>query len=238
MARGFWGSDKFAGLPSLSVAAHELKTPITLMRQLSLVLQDESLSDDQKQYYHRQLIAVADGALRLTADLAQAANLQPSLFPLEPINPLALCRDVAQQMGPVVGLYGRSVQWPKTSRRTVLAVANRQLLSRIITNFVDNALKYTEADMPISVLVRQRAGLVRIAVRDYGPQLTRHEYKSLLSEMGQAKSVKTRPESSGLGIFIASEFARAMSGDIGLIRHRDGLTFYVELPLSKQLSWL
>jgi integral membrane sensor signal transduction histidine kinase len=48
--------------------------------------------------------------------------------------------------------------------------------------------------------------------------------------------VRTRPESSGLGIYVANQFARAMNGRIGLIRHRDGLTFYVEMPISRQLS--
>lgn len=64
------------------------------------------------------------------------------------------------------------------------------------------------------------------------------EYRRLTDEMEKRKSIRTRPESSGLGIYVASQFAQAMDGEIGLIRHRDGLTFYVELPLSRQLSWL
>ena len=48
----------------------------------------------------------------------------------------------------------------------------------------------------------------------------------------------SRPQSSGLGIFIAQNFAEAMGAKIGVIRHRDGNTFYVDLNKSEQLSLL
>lgn len=238
MSRGLSSNTTFASLPSLSVAAHELKTPITLMRQLSLVLQDESLSPSEKDKYQQQLIVTADQALQLTADLAQVSNLQASLFPLGPVNPLALCQSMAREVKPLTMMYGRQIQWPKQSRRTILAVANPRLLGRIVVNFIDNALRYTEEDVPIQVAVQQAGERVRIRVRDYGPQLSRGEYRRLTDEMAQMKTIKTRPESSGLGIFIASEFAKAMHGEIGLVRHRDGVTFYVDVPISRQMSWL
>ena len=56
--------------------------------------------------------------------------------------------------------------------------------------------------------------------------------------MEQLKSIKTRPDSSGLGVYIAAQFARAMGAEIGLIRHRDGVSFYIDLVKSGQLSWL
>ena len=79
---------------------------------------------------------------------------------------------------------------------------------------------------------------VRLSVRDFGPMMSLREYRRRLEGMEAGKTVRTRPESSGLGIYVASQFARAMNGQIGLIRHRDGLTFYVEMPISRQLSLL
>ena len=83
-------------------------------------------------------------------------------------------------------------------------------------------------------LGRQRCR--EMSVRDFGPMMSLKEYRLLLDEMETRKTVRTRPESSGLGIYVANQFARAMNGRIGLIRHRDGLTFYVEMPISRQLS--
>ncbi|OYX43432.1 hypothetical protein B7Y94_01840 [Candidatus Saccharibacteria bacterium 32-49-12] len=224
--------------PSLSVAAHELKSPITLMRQLALVLQDGDLSANERQRYHHQLQIVADQALQLTTDLAQVANLQPSLFPLEPVNPIAICQSLAYETSAIARLYGRNVSWPKARRNTILAVANPHLLRRIVANFVDNSLKYTEEGVPIEVKITQEGDGVRVAVRDYGPRLSLKEYRRLTDELVRLKTIRTRPESSGLGIYIAARFAEAMRGEIGLVRHRDGVTFYVDLLMSRQTSWL
>ena len=92
--------------------------------------------------------------------------------------------------------------------------------------------------MPIRVTIRQIGSTLRILIRDHGPMMSRADYARLVDEMERRKSVRTRPDSSGLGVYVASQFAKAMGGTIGLIRHRDGLTFYVELPISQQMSLL
>lgn len=237
MSRGIWSEQDFARLPSLSVAAHELKSPITLMRQLALAIQSGELTEEEERQYSDRLVMMSDRSLQLVNDLAQVANLQPSLINVEPVNPLAICRNLHSSVSPIAKMYGRDVVWPK-NRKIGLVSANKQLLSTVITNFVDNALKYSQDDMPIRVKLSQGDSRVRLAVRDYGPQISLREYRRLTDEMEHLKSVKTRPDSSGLGVYIAAQFARAMGGEIGLIRHRDGVTFYVDLLKSGQMSWL
>ena len=237
MSRGNWSEQDFAGLPSLSVAAHELKSPITLMRQLALALQGGTLSVAETQEYSARLVLMADKSLTLARDLSQVANLQPALFPLEPTNPLAICRSLHSSVSPMAKLYGREVIWPK-NRTVELVSANGRLLRSVVSNFIDNALKYSQDDLPIRVGVTRRRGVVRIGVRDFGPRITQREYRRLTDEMERLKTVKTRSESSGLGVYIAAQFARAMGARIGLIRHRDGVTFYIDLAASGQLSLL
>lgn len=236
MDRGVLGSESFAGLPSLSVAAHELKSPIALMRQLSLAVLEEDLSDEQRSRL-KQMVVTADRSLRLVNDLSHISSLQSALFPLEPVNPLAICQVIASDMRPMARLYGHGISWTPP-RSKALVVANRHLLSRVISNFLDNALKYTERGMPIRLSVSRNNEMMRVNVRDYGPRMSADDYRRLLDELETKKTVKSRPDSSGLGIFLASEFAKTMHGRIGLIRHRDGVTFYVELPVSRQMSWL
>lgn len=219
------------------MAAHELKSPIALMRQLALLVRDEDLSGAEQDYYRDRLVVTANQALRLVSDLSHVANLQESLFPLEPVNPFAVCRELIIESRSISQLYQRQIDWPK-ARPRVLAVANPYLLKRIIMNFLDNALKYTDPEVPISVQVQQSVDAVRVGVRDYGPQMARREYQRIIDEMEALKTVRTRPQSSGLGIFLASNFAKSMNGQIGLIRHRDGVTFFVELPVSRQMSLL
>ena len=238
MAGKEWSDADFGGLPSVLVAAHELKTPLALIRQMALLLDDDLTSTADKKQIHQRIIQTSEQALQLTVDLANSANLTPSLFPLEPVNPLALCQQIAVETRFNAALYGRKISWPRSGRNSRLILANRTLLGRILANFLNNALKYTEDSSEIKVSVTAAKEAVRLSVRDFGPMMSLKEYRRLLSEMDARKTVRTRPESSGLGIYVASQFARAMNGQIGLIRHRDGLTFYVEMPISRQLSLL
>lgn len=238
MAGKEWSDADFGGLPSVLVAAHELKTPLSLIRQLTLMLGDDLTSEADKKQLQQRIVQTSEQALQLTVDLANSANLKPSLFPLEPVNPLAICQQMAAETRFNAVLYGRKISWPRSGRNSRLILANRTLLGRILANFLNNALKYTEDDSEIKVSVKAVGGAVRLSVRDFGPMMSLKEYRRLLDEMDARKTVRTRPESSGLGIYVASQFARAMNGQIGLIRHRDGLTFYVDMPISRQLSLL
>ena len=113
MAGKEWSDADFGGLPSVLVAAHELKTPLALIRQLALLLDDDLTSSADKAQIQQRIIRTSEQALQLTIDLANSANLTPSLFPLEPVNPLALCQQVAMETKFNAMLYGRKVSWPK-----------------------------------------------------------------------------------------------------------------------------
>lgn len=224
----------------LTAAAHELKAPLALVRQLALRLEDETLPKSERQRLVRQTILTTERALRLTSDLTKAARLEDALFTLEPINPEQLCRDVVSELTPLFEAYGRTVE-VKTRKHPLLLVANRDLLRRILLGFNDNALHYSQPGTAVQMQITalRKAGVIRIGVRDFGPALSSDMWRKLQKKLKTApQSVHARPESSGLGLYIASQFAEAMQGTIGAIRHKDGATFYVELQASSQLRLL
>lgn len=228
------------GLPALIAAAHELKSPLALVRQLSLALETTDVSDAERQQLLRQISLTTERALRLTNDLTRAARMDAALFELEPINPQQLCKDIVSELQPLFDAHGRNV-YVVERKHPLLLVANRDLLRRIITNFSDNALHYTDEHAAIEIQVRAlNAGkTIRLGVRDYGPAISSDMWKTLKSKLATGpQPVHARPQSSGLGLYIASQFADAMSGKIGMMRHRDGATFYVDLHASQQLSLL
>lgn len=221
-------------------AAHELKAPLALLRQISLRLEDDSLSTGERQRLLQQSVLTSERALRLTGDLTKVTRLDSALFTLEPINPEQLCKDIVAELTPLFDAYGRQMAI-STRRHPLLLVANRDLLRRILLGFSDNALHYSQPGTAVELQIKalKKAGTIRVGVRDYGPALSSDMWRKLQKKLSTApQSIHARPESSGLGLYIASQFAEAMNGKIGAVRHKDGATFYVELQASSQLSLL
>lgn len=227
---------------SLAVVAHELKAPLCLIRQLSLFLEDNLSSGDSKvRSYLKQITAVSDRGLRLANDLTRSGKLSQMTFELEPISPTETCRQVIQEMSGYYQINQRRIRLRTERRQHYLATANRELVKSILVNFCDNALHYADGNQPveINVSLNKKKEKVRISVRDYGPRLPLDIWRSLKKRQPlQPQSIASRPMSSGLGLYLADQFAQAMKADIGAITHQDGATLYLDLNLSKQLSLL
>lgn len=223
-------------MPSVVAAAHELKSPLALIRQLSLSVDDEMNANELRRIA-RQLELTSDRALRLIDDVTQAQRLEDGLFDLEPINPVALCEDVVRELQPLYKAQQRSLR-VRRRRNPPLVVANYSLLRRVVAGFVDNALHYTFDAQPVVIETHSAGDTVRISVRDRGPGVSGSLQNSLRTATPKLQSPSRRPSSSGLGLYIARQFAEAMHGKVGVIRHRDGASFYVELSSSTQMSWL
>ncbi len=226
-----------SGVPSVSVAAHELKSPLVLLRQLSLELLNGDLTDSQRQRILEQMVSVSEKGLRLTGDLTKTETLQQPLFDCYPLNPLSVTDDVANELSGLYKAHGRTLRVSRI-RHLPPVVANHDLLRRILLNFADNALHYSDIHgvVELQAQLQRERDIVRLSVRDYGPSLPLASWRKLTSSLSNKQQMQARPLSSGLGLYISHQFASAMNGHIGAIRHRDGASFYVELPVSRQLS--
>lgn len=234
------GEPLAGGLPFVVTAAHELKAPLALVRQLALALEAGNSGAVDRERMLRQIVLTSERALRLTTDLSRSSRLEDSLFELEPLNPQQICEEVAHELAPLYKARGREIR-VVSRHHSMLAVGNRDLLRRVILNFGDNALHYAGQDSPVEL----RAGVfeggekIRIKVRDFGPAVPTDMWQRLQAHLGSAtQPLHARPQSSGLGLYVAGQFASRMHGKIGATRHRDGATFYIDLTASTQLSLL
>ncbi len=221
------------------VVAHELKAPLSLVRQLALSLELESGNPDGVQRVGEQIVATSERALRQVNDLLKVARLDDALFELEPVNPRAICDDVVNELWQLFKFNRRELRIDYRNRR-YLVVANRQLLHSVVYNFCLNAMNYGGEELPSEVSVTDRRdGKIRVAVRDYGPAVPTRIWREIKRGFVEKPvEIAMRPGSSGMGLYIASRFAQYMQADFGLIRHRDGTSFYIDLPVSRQLSFI
>lgn len=219
------------------VVAHELKAPLSLVRQLALSLDFE---EDMKgaREVGRQIVATSERALQQVNDLTRIARLEDAMFEMEPVNPRVVCDEVVGELWRLFEFNRRELRI-EYRNKCRLAVANPQLLHSVVYNFCLNAMNYGGEELPSEITVFDRANKIRIEVRDYGPAVPTKIWREIKDGFVK-KPVATpmRPGSSGLGLYIAAKFANYMSSDFGLIRHRDGTSFYIDLPVSGQLSFL
>lgn len=220
------------------LAAHELKAPLALIRQLALGLEGGDLDESTRQRLVEQIKLTSERGIRLTSDMTMAAH-QETLFDLEPLNAVRCCQEVIAEIEPLFRARDRRVELIK-SRSSPLLVGHPELLRRILLNFADNALQYATPQTPVRFSVVTRGTTVRLAVRDYGPALPVNVLKHIQDAIGRSQSypLSSRPHSSGLGIHLANYFAVKMHSQVGIIRHRDGTTFYVDADASRQMALL
>ena len=216
---------------SMLTMAHELKAPLSLMRQLSLNLDFAQSKQDQEKIKH-QLVTLSEQSLSQVEDLLKALRLEDAMFEMEPVNPRVICDQAISNLP-------KRFQ-PSYRNQNKLVIAQPQLLYSVIYNFCINALNYSdEQPCKISIQDYKKGQRVRIAVRDYGPSVPTPIWRQI--RHGQLKAplrIGLRPGSSGIGLFIASRFAAKMGGSFGLVRHHNGTSFYIDLPVSKQMSLL
>lgn len=222
----------------VATVAHELKAPLSLMRQLALALEIEDDSDEVKKMSEK-MVATSERALRQVNDLTKVMRLEDGLFEMEPVNPRQVCEEVAKEMTTLFR-YNRKEMKVKYRNKSTLVLGNRDLLRGVVSNFCLNALNYGSDEAPSELFIRDvKGGMVRLGVRDYGPAVPTAVWKEIRNgTVKRPVEMAMRPGSSGLGLYIVSRFTDYMCGRFGLIRHRDGTTFYVDLPVSQQLSWL
>ena len=218
------------------VVAHELKAPLSLVRQLALSLELED-SVEGVHEVSRQIVSTSERALRQVEDMLRVARLEDALFEMEPVNPRAICDDVSSELWQLFRFNRRELKIYYRNRRR-LAVAHPQLLHSVVYNFCLNAMNYGGEDLPSEIFVCDKGSdKIRIEVRDYGPAVPTRVWREITNGVvKQPTEISMRPGSSGMGLYIAAKFANYMNAKFGLIRHRDGTSFYVDLPVSEQLS--
>ena len=215
------------------VAAHELKAPLAVLRQLALSFEG---MDKRGEHIRSEMISVSERAIKQVNDLTKIRRLEDGLFVMEPVAVREVCDAVSRELEYLFN-YNRRDLYIKYSNRARLVTANRELLYSVVYNFLLNAMHYSGDETRAELVVRDVKDKVKIEIRDYGPMLPMDVWREM--KRGWVKkptSIAMRPGSSGLGLYIASKFSRYMHAEVGAIRHRDGTSFFVELPVSRQAS--
>ena len=215
------------------VAAHELKAPLSTLRQLALSF-DEMDADGE--HIRDEMVSVSERAIKQVNDLMKLRKLEDGMFEMEPVAVRAVCDEVTRELTYLFKFNKRNL-FIKYSNRANLVIANKELLHSVVYNFLLSAMHYSGDETRAELIVKDYRDKVRIMIRDYGPALPIDVWKEMKRGfIKKPTSIAMRPGTSGLGLFIASRFSKYMHANVGAVRHRDGTSFYVELNKSRQAS--
>jgi signal transduction histidine kinase len=111
---------------------------------------------------------------------------------------------------------------------------DRERLRQVITNLIDNAIKYSPAGDEVRVTAAQENGAIRIAVTDHGPGIPQDQQRLIFEKFGRAEVPGGSKPGTGLGLFIARSIAEAHGGTVDVrSRPPEGATFVLTLPVTR-----
>lgn len=218
----------------LSVAAHELKTPLTSLRgQAELTMrriEREGVADPQR--VHRALEVIdrqVDRLSNLVAQLLDFSRMEAGELELDRrrVDLVLLVREVVESMRVASSRHTLAVRAPPA----LLAFVDPLRLKEVLYNLVDNAIRYSPQGGPVEVEVTVPApGRVRIAVRDYGIGVPPEQREQLFTRFFQAAP---RPTGGlGLGLYISRRIVELHGGRIWAeFPEGGGSRFVIELPV-------
>ncbi|MBL0290508.1 MAG: sensor histidine kinase N-terminal domain-containing protein [Betaproteobacteria bacterium] len=182
-------------------AAHELRTPLAVVKVQAQVAQ-RSVDDDDRRHALTQVVAGTDRAARVLEQLLRLARLDPLAGLPHPaaIDLAELARQVVADAGPAAA--GRDLRLQATSVRLR---GDAELLQIVLRNLLDNALRYTPAGAAITVFAGLQAGEVRLGVADDGPGVAPDDLPRLVERFYRGREASA--EGSGLGLAIAQRIA-------------------------------
>ncbi len=201
----------------LSVISHELQTPIAIIKGYAGLLGD-TISADNLQA-QQQLGIVYEESERLSKmvdNLLTASRIQASGLELnrEPLDVGGLLRRVAEKMGALLVGDGKWRIRVDASADLPAAYADYARVEQVLTNLIENALKYApEGDVTLSA--RQRDGELLLCVCDEGMGVPSAERERIFTPFTRLDSRKVREmKGVGLGLYIARSIVNAHGGQI------------------------
>jgi signal transduction histidine kinase len=220
----------------LKVASHELRGPLAILKGYVSMLSDGSLALDSPAA--ARVFTVIGAKLREVSDLVEqmleTARLEDSRLQLrlERQELAGVLNEAAERIGPLAaGNHRLDLAFDVDS---VPVLADRDRLLTIVTNLMDNAVKYSPAGGRVEVRLSTRAGTAQITVRDHGLGIAPADLPKLFTRFGRIVTPgNSHIPGTGLGLYFARELARMHGGDITVDSEEGaGSTFTVSLPMT------
>jgi PAS domain S-box-containing protein len=223
----------------LSIASHELRTPVTSIKgytQLAKMLIKEHDLDTSEEYLDIALDQI-DRMSRLILELLDVSRIETGRLEIrrEPIPWPQFVRDVVQRHHTAVSDRRFHVSVPEQKK---FITGDRDRLEQVLGNLLENAVKYSPDGSDVTVTVEDRGDTLLTAVTDRGIGIPADELNQVFERFHRGRQVSsTNYGGLGLGLYITKEIIERHGGQIWVeSREGQGTTFYFSLPVAEETS--
>lgn len=218
----------------LSMATHEFRTPLCVIKYSALLLQDYGhLWTDEKKRQHLQRIQLAADSMNqlledvLTLGQADSGKLECDFVAL---NVVSFCKNLVEAMQWSVG-EGYTLEFI-TFATGITACLDEKLLWHLLNNLLSNAIKYSPQGSIVSLTLSCTPELICFQVQDQGIGIPIEDQTRLFEPFQRATNVGKVP-GTGLGLAIAKRSVELHGGQITVESQvGQGTTFTVTLPVN------
>jgi signal transduction histidine kinase len=223
----------------ISIATHELKTPLTCLHSLLQLLHQKSQSwgPDSRQEL-LQMIEKAQAQstrmVKLTEDLLDLSRIHSGQLPIRPAltDLVEIVRETIERMDSELKANGCEVTLTAPDR--LQGRWDRARLEEVALNLLSNAIKYGRG-RPISVRILERKGSdgaprAQVSIADHGSGIAQEDQGRIFAPFERAETAEDQP-GHGLGLYIVRQILKAHGGTVGVkSKLGQGAEFHFELP--------
>ena len=186
---------------------HELKTPIAITKLNLETLQKRKLEESQQQKLIQNTIQETNRLNTLCNNMLLASQIEAGGYSIttEDINFSGMVEEC---------VLDYNVRFPKRQINTIIATdifmnGDRLLLQMGVNNLLDNAIKYSPKESPITITLSQQLGQINLSVKDEGKGISNEEKKKVFDKYYRTGNAATKgARGTGLGLYLTKKIAQ------------------------------
>lgn len=213
----------------LSIASHELKTPLTSIKAFNQLI-SRTRDNDKVQHFSKKSAEHIDKLEWLINDLLDVTKINAGkmVYNMQPLNFRNLLLSSID-----------TIQQTSTTHRIILKgeeeityIGDHFRLEQVVQNFLSNAIKYSPRADQVIVDYKIEMDNIVVSIQDFGIGIARKDFNRLFDRYYRVDNSAMRFEGLGLGLYISSEILKRHQGSFWIESEEDqGSTFYFRLPL-------
>lgn len=217
----------------ISIASHELKTPITSLKAYTQVLLTGTQAKEKSQKLLQRMEMQIDKLTGLVSDLLDISKIEAGRlqFTYEKF----AFDDLVNEVVETLQLTTSSHDIKQKGKSGIEVYGDRERLSQVLINLISNAVKYSPgADKVIvTTKVHKRENTVGVSVQDFGVGIPKVQQARIFERFYRVGANKGFP-GLGLGLYISAEIIKRLNGKIWVESKKgEGATFSFTVPIAK-----